>query len=97
MFNDVEIEKIVTTKPENRRLCIITSKLYSSSMDYLNHLIGIAQKDFILTDSEISVKCYSGRFRKGMFGIEFEITTDEMPTEYKELSDDTICDMFPTY
>lgn len=95
-FNHVKVQKIVTTKENNRRLCIITSKLYDSSIAYFQYLSGIARRDFVLEDTDISIKCYVGRFRKGLFGIEFEVYREEMPDGYEELSDHAIIEMFPT-
>jgi hypothetical protein len=97
MIAEEKLDKMVTTKNGNHRLCIITSRSYNDTMEYFHFLMEVARKDFPeLTDKDVMVKRYAGRFRKGMFGIEFQIDCDDMPESYEETSDRVICSMYPT-
>lgn len=97
MITKDEVEKIVTTKQNGTRLCILTSRYYDSSLAYFLFLKELAKEDFPeLLPSQIEIKRYAGRFRKGMCGIEFQVKCDTMPADYKEWSDHCILTTFPT-
>lgn len=97
MITKDKVEKIVTSKEHNARLCILTSRYYSSSLAYFLFLFKIAKEDFPeLTHEQCEIKQYAGRFRKGLCGLEFKVTSETMPEEYKEYSDNVINTHFPT-
>lgn len=74
--------------PEAKR-CIIRTKIYAKSFEYLRILVEIAKNDFPnLDDSEIDI-CHYGRNTgyQGTFGIEFYriARSSKNGSEYKEI------------
>ncbi len=97
MIDRTEVKKMVTTKQKNKRLCILTSSYYSKTMDYFNFLIDIAKEEFPhLEPKDIKINHYTGRFHKGQCGIEFSVECRCIPDGYEEVSDSTVCTMYPT-
>lgn len=97
MITKDKVEKIVTTKDNDTRLCILTSRYYNSSLEYFLFLFELAKEDFPeLVAKDCEIRQYAGRFRKGHCGLEFQVTRETMPEEYKEWSDHLICTYFPT-
>lgn len=97
MITEGNVEKIVTSKDHDTRLCILTSKYYDSSLAYFLFLFEIAKRDFPEIEAkDCEIRQYTGRFRKGMCGLEFKIQADTIPEEYKEYSDHVINTYFPT-
>lgn len=92
-----EVKKMVTTKDGVTRLCILYSQYYIDSLAYFLFLTEIAKETFPkLKPEDIKIKQYTGRFKKGLYGIEFTVESDIIPDDYKETSDYVICSMFPT-
>ena len=97
MITADKVEKIVTSKDNNVRLCILTSRYYNSSLAYFLFLFELAKKDFPnLEEKDCEIKHYRGRFRKGHGGLEFKIKVNKMPEEYKEWPDHSVNLYFPT-
>ena len=97
MMTKDKIEKIVKSKGQNTRLCIITSRHYDSSLAYFLFLFKIAKEDFPeLTHEQCGIKRYTGRFRKGFCGLEFQVISETMPEGYEEYPDNIITTHFPT-
>ena len=97
MITKEDVKKMVTTKQNNKRLCILTSDYYSKTMDYFLFLIDIAKESFPeLEPKDIKINHYTGRFHKGQCGIEFSVVCKCIPDGYKEVSDHTVCTMYPT-
>ena len=97
MITADKVEKIVTSKEHNTRLCILTSRFYDSSLAYFLFLFELAKKDFPeLKAKDCQVRQYQGRFRKGMCGLEFQVISETISEEYKEWSDHCVNTYFPT-
>lgn len=89
------IDKMVTTKGDKKQ-CIIASKVYNDTFVHFMALLAEAQEDFPeLEYKDVKIKVYTGQFHKGQNGIEFSVTND-VPDDYKEVSDKVICRMYPT-
>lgn len=60
---------------------------YGSSVDKINNLIEIAQRDFPkVKSSAISIVQYAGSYHKGKYAIEFDILVDTIiPATYDEV------------
>jgi len=59
-------------------ICIIYSKSYYSNLDKFIDFFKIAKKDFPdLTEKDIKIVRFGGRFKKGIFGIEFKVKKDK--------------------
>jgi hypothetical protein len=97
MVKKEKVEKIVTSKDKDIKLCILTSKFYDRSLAYFMFLFELAKEDFPqLEFKDVECQTYGGRNRKGMCGIEFSVTKKTMPDSYKETSDEIINTHYPT-
>jgi hypothetical protein len=69
--------------------CIIRTTLYDRSLDYLVHLLKIAQKDFpSIEPKDIQVVQYGGKRYAKTRGLEFEIPKGfEVPDDYTSINE----------
>lgn len=72
---------------EYAKTCVIRENSYGSRLSKFLRLIEEAKKDFpSLTDEDIEIVKYAGERYAKTFGIEFEITNQEIPAEYIRIS-----------
>ena len=81
----LEISKFIT---ENGHSAEVNDNGYGSSISKMNQLAAIAKSDFpSLTDEDINIVQFGGISKKGIFGLQFRVpSNDPVPEDYLTIS-----------
>ncbi len=69
------------------KYCILRTRTYAKSYEYVSRLVAAAKQDFpALQDRDIRVVAFGGDRIKEMMGIEFEVPSDgDIPDSYSPI------------